>query len=289
MLTLRAHAKVNLALSVGPPAPPRGYHPIASLFACIDLHDELTLARDERAGDAWLSIAWAGDAPRASAIDWPIEKDLCFRAHALLQERAGRALPVRAKLIKRTPVGGGLGGGSSDAASMLLGLRTLFDLRVSDDELIAIAGRLGSDIAFFIDGPHTPARGAIVTGFGERIERVTVKPRELLLLVPSFGCPTGAVYQAFDRAPVVLDEQRVRALVAQGVPVSGLFNDLASPACAVEPRVRKIIDELAGAGVTAHVTGSGSTMFVLDPRAGDGEHIGRVCPELVVMPARTVG
>src|SRR6185295_18407432 len=122
---------VNLALSVGPPLPagdPRaGMHPIASWMHAIDLCDEVWITRLVT-GASRLDIAWADDAPRPSPIDWPSEKDLAFRAHRLLEGDTGRALPAAIRIAKRIPVGGGLGGGSSDAAATLLALNDLFAL-----------------------------------------------------------------------------------------------------------------------------------------------------------------
>ncbi|MBX3406987.1 MAG: hypothetical protein KF869_09500 [Phycisphaeraceae bacterium] len=275
MLTWRAHAKINLALAVGPAAPPRGYHPIASWFACVGLHDEVELtALGEGEPSAW-RIEWAADAPRPTPIDWPIERDLAVRAHRAVESAVHRALPVRGVVRKRVPVGAGMGGGSADCAAAMMGLDRLFDLGLGAARLREIAGALGSDIAFFIDeecGPERAARPALVTGFGERIERLGRVPREqshLVLFFPPFGCPTGPVYQAFDQLPPrPLREGDVRALAAgPGIDGARLFNDLAAPAAMVEPRLAEALARMRSAmrepGAHVHVTGSGSTMFAL--------------------------
>ncbi len=297
---IAAYAKLNLALAVGPPMPPKGYHPIASWFLTIDLHDTLTLERLPEGQVSRFDIRWAADAPKKTPIDWPVEKDLAARAHALLEERAGRALPIALTLDKRTPVGGGLGGGSSDAASAMVGVNKLFDLGLSRAALAGLSMRLGSDIAFFLDeGPI--ARPALVTGLGDRVERLPPLPTaEVILLVPPFGCPTGPVYGAFDRAPTAnADESRVRAIIAAAhtsgaIAPGALFNDLAEPACIVEPRLRETLGALraaVGPSTPIHVTGSGSTMFCVPGRSEAERVVAAIRaarPEVVVVRARTV-
>ncbi len=291
-ITLRAHAKINLALAVGPAAPPKGYHPIASWFTCVGLHDELTLTKGCDADASRWSVAWAADAPRPSPIDWPIEKDLAVRAHRLLELTVNRGLPIEGLLVKRTPVGAGLGGGSADAAAALVGINDLFSLGLSRDKLRDLSMTLGSDIAFFIDDEGEAARPALVTGFGERIDRLARLSGHLVLFFPRFGCPTGSVYQAFDRtAPGPLREHDVRALIAtpaSGLAQAALFNDLATPACDVEPRLAIMQATLRERlRVPVHITGSGSTMFAIARDGADAERLasaaGEACPEVVAL------
>lgn len=281
MRTLReAYAKVNLALDVGA-ALASGLHPIASWMAPVDLRDTLEFARLPDGSATTLDIRWARDAPRQSPIDWPPEKDLAMRALRALEHAAGRSLPVALRVTKRIPVGGGLGGGSSDAAATLLGLRDLFDLPIDDAGLAVIGMTLGSDVAFFCDG--SPPRPAIVQGLGERVTRVPRVDGRLVLVVPSFGCPTGGVYRAFDAlapASVEPDAARVRTIAdrarGHGLAHAPLFNALTLAAVRVEPRLGQLLDALAGIGMP-HVTGSGSCVFLIDngfaggaPRGGDG-------------------
>jgi 4-diphosphocytidyl-2-C-methyl-D-erythritol kinase len=299
-LTLNAHAKLNLALAVGPAQPPKGYHPIASWFVAIDLHDTLTLERLPEGTSSRWAIRWAADAPKPTPIDWPTDQDLAVKAHALLERHAGRPLPLALTLDKRTPVGGGLGGGSSDAAAALVGINRLFQLGLSPRDLAGLSVQLGSDIAFFIDDAPR-ARPAVVTGLGDRVERLPpILPTDVLLVIPPFGCPTGAVYRAFDLAPTArVDEPGIRALIgavdASGrIPSRALFNDLAKPACTVEPRLQETLDALRAAlGPTTpvYVTGSGSVMFCL-PEASRvvrvEELIRQARPELIVVRSRSV-
>ena len=327
-LRLSAHAKLNLALSVGPPAPPEGsrggYHPIASWFVAIGLFDTVELARLPDGTPSRYEIRWAGPrdpgppALRPTPIDWPTEKDLGVRAHRMLEQRAGRELPLRLTLIKRTPVGGGLGGGSSDAAAVLVGVDRLFGLGIARAELARLSMSLGSDIAFFLDDPKgegnlrpastddppltTAPRPALVTGLGESITRVDAPmSTDVLLLLPPFGCPTGPVYRAFDAAATAgVDVARVERLIdaarlATRVEPGDLFNDLAEAACVVQPPLREILGRLEALSPhRVHVTGSGSTMFIIpEPTrpvllaelAAKAESL---VPELVVVPTTTL-
>lgn len=257
-ISLDAPAKLNLALAVSPPVmedgPRRGWHEIASWFAPIDLADTLMLTRLDDDSLSHYAIHWADakserPAPKPTPIDWSITKDLAVRAHLLLEREAGRTLPVRLRLEKRIPVGGGLGGGSSDAAAALRGVNALFELGLSPQRLRDLSRELGSDVAFFLDDVTTPSahsvrapsaseglveaspRPAFVSGFGDRIERTPAitgasgsdsgeTDAHLVLIFPDFGCATGAVYKAFDAidpstlCPSARFEERARAAKA---------------------------------------------------------------------------
>ncbi|MEM8834430.1 MAG: 4-(cytidine 5'-diphospho)-2-C-methyl-D-erythritol kinase [Planctomycetota bacterium] len=255
-----APAKLNLALAVAAPDA-SGMHPICSWMVPIDLADHLSLLRLEDDRMSRYAILFADDAPMPSDIDWSITRDLAVRAHRLLEERAGRSLPVQMKLTKHIPVGAGLGGGSSDAAATLLAVNTLFELGLSRDELADCAALLGSDVAFFLD--DSPA---IVEGLGERITPSPAIDFSAALVLPRFGCATGAVYRAFDDdVPRAFREGDAR-LLAMNAVLDGatLFNDLAEPAMRVQERLREVVERVADiAGRPAHVTGSGSAVFVV--------------------------
>jgi 4-diphosphocytidyl-2-C-methyl-D-erythritol kinase len=275
---LHCPAKLNLALAVGGPLGPeagarRGFHPICSWFVAVSLGDDLELARrpEHDGPESHYQITWAHDAPRPSPIDWPIEKDLAVRAHRLLEHHAGKPLPIDAHLRKRIPVGGGLGGGSSDAAGMIRGVNALFDLRLDEHTQHAIAMQLGSDVAFFLDAAETNPRPAIVSGLGEELRRVDRVPAWVVLIAPAFGCPTGNVYRTFDSAlPPRFKQDEIYALVESSltrgrIDPLALFNDLARPAEAVAPELAPLRQRCsARTGKPVHITGSGSTMFILE-------------------------
>lgn len=278
---VRAPAKINLALSVGPPegpsSPRPGWHPIASWMAAIDLCDELTVESLSPAQPSTLDVRFADDAPSPSPIDWPPAKDLAFRAIAALEARVGRPLPTRIQLLKRIPVGAGLGGGSSNAASTLIALNQAHALRLSIADLARLGASLGSDVPFFLDehaghpdgsGGCMPPRPALVTHFGDRIERLPSVHGELLLVVPRFGCPTQDVYRAFDTLhPRAFQEHAIRALANHHVlEPERLFNDLTPAACLVRPDLSRLLSHIRSvAGLPAHLTGSGSGIFILTP------------------------
>lgn len=280
LLLARAHAKVNLALSVGPPRPQgdaaAGLHPIASWMACVELYDDISYSRLLPGDQSRYQVVGETDAPRHDPVDWPPEADLAVRAHKILEQEAGRPLPVRITLRKRIPVGGGLGGGSSDAGATLVGINRMFALDLPLSRLRELSMELGTDIAFFLDeevfaGSRAAPRPAVVTGIGEHVERTARIGGHLVLIVPPFPCPTEAVYRAYDQlGPSALREEQVRALAEAGEPdPSMLFNDLERAAEAVEPRLgelRQRLRELLGRSV--HMSGSGSTLFVFAEATG---------------------
>ena len=122
VLVQPAFAKVNLALGVAAPLPAghphAGFHEIASWMAPLRLHDEVLIERCSP-GERAFSVEWASDAPRPTPIDWPHERDLACRAWRLLEAETRLPMDCRITVRKRIPVGGGLGGGSSDAAACL--------------------------------------------------------------------------------------------------------------------------------------------------------------------------
>jgi 4-diphosphocytidyl-2-C-methyl-D-erythritol kinase len=262
-LAVEAPAKLNLALSVGGPDG-SGLHAICSWMITVDLTDTLTVTRLEEDRLSRYAILWHREAQRRTEIDWAIRSDLAVRAHLALEARAGRRLPVQMKLEKRIPVGAGLGGGSSDAAAMLRAASELFDLDLAERDLLDIAATLGSDVPFLVRGGS-----AIVEGRGESIVRHRAVPEiPVVIAFPPALCPTGKVYAAFDSlGGGTLRSERIRGLVgaAPGPPPSeALFNDLTAAAIRVAPQLEGALRELSAlAGRPAHVTGSGSALFVV--------------------------
>ena len=261
-----APAKLNLALSVGPPEPAAGggagLHPISSWMVTVDLFDDLTLTRLEDGSLSRYAIVWHKEAKRRSEINWSIAKDLAVCAHLALEKHTGRHLPAQMKLEKRIPVGGGLGGGSSDAAAMLRACNRLFDLNLSPDELAKIGHTLGSDVPFLVHGGS-----AIVEGFGERVRHRHAPQLHAVIAFPDAVCATARVYALFDELGG--GSLRSEAVEALATPSARLrpdapFNDLALAAARAAPQLADDLERLSQlAERPAHVSGSGSSIFVL--------------------------
>ncbi|MDY7107495.1 MAG: 4-(cytidine 5'-diphospho)-2-C-methyl-D-erythritol kinase [Planctomycetota bacterium] len=262
-ITAQAPAKLNLALAVGA-RETSGLHPICSWMITVDLCDELEVTRLLPDRFSRYAVLWHKDARRRSDIDWSIRTDLAVRAHLALEDRVHRRLPVQMKLEKRIPVGGGLGGGSSDAAAMLHAVNVLFELGLETDELAKIAASIGSDVPFLVQGGS-----AIVEGFGDRLAHHDRTPDlHAVLAFPEAECSTAQIYSLFDElTPGPWRGDAVRALTAgmpEAPPPDGLFNDLAPAAVRAAPRLEEDLARLSEiAERPAHVSGSGSCLFVV--------------------------
>ena len=181
VLSLRAPAKINWFLRITDKRDD-GYHNIESLMQCVTLYDALHFERT-------LTVTLECDQ------NIPVADNLVYRAACLLKEHTAYGKGARIVVKKNIPVGAGLGGGSSDAAYTLMGLNTLWDLKLSTDELRALGARIGSDVPFFFDGPC-----AFVEGRGERTTPVSLDTSlPLLLVMPSLSVSTAWAYDAFDR------------------------------------------------------------------------------------------
>lgn len=179
-VTLPAPAKLNLMLRiVGRRAD--GYHLLQTVFQFLDLCDTLTF---EVTGDGQIS--------RSSEVPGvPEVRDLTLRAARLLQEAAGVRLGVRIGIKKRIPVGGGLGGGSSDAATTLLALNRLWGLDLPLERLMALGLRLGADVPIFLFG-----RSAWAEGIGERLQELELEEPWFLVLFPGVQVATAEIFGA---------------------------------------------------------------------------------------------
>jgi 4-diphosphocytidyl-2-C-methyl-D-erythritol kinase len=290
VLTIQTYAKINLILRVSPPTP-QGMHPIGSWMHSIDLSDTISI---ERIGDSAseFDIRWSD----GKSVQWEIESDLVYKAHASFEQHCGEDLPVRVRVEKHIPAGGGLGGGSSNAAGILMALNELSGSRFTEQQLQDMAHELGSDIPYFIDldsfNTREPARPAIVSGIGDRIERIQRIGSDITLLIPNFGCPTGLVYRAFDQQSdhTPFDLAAIQHAATSGsLEARSIINDLQEPATNAVPELNGIIQRLQSIDVHPHLSGSGSTLFVVgtmdvSARSRIAEHI----PELRLIDTRLV-
>ncbi len=290
VLTIQTHAKINLILRVSPPTS-EGMHPIGSWMHSIDLSDIISIERIEDSASEF-DIRWSD----GESVQWEIESDLVYRAHTIFEQHSGESFPVRVRVQKHIPAGGGLGGGSSNAAGVLMALNELSGSRFSEQQLQEMAHEIGSDIPYFIDlesfNTRKPARPAIVSGIGDHIERTQRVDSDITLLIPNFGCPTGLVYRAFDdrsdHAPLDLSEI-YQAATSGNLEASSIINDLQEPATNVVPELKVIIQRLQSIDVHPHLSGSGSTLFVIGAMdAITRSRISERIPELRIIETRLV-
>ncbi|ODU11250.1 MAG: 4-(cytidine 5'-diphospho)-2-C-methyl-D-erythritol kinase [Rubrivivax sp. SCN 71-131] len=290
LLDLPAPAKLNLFLHVVGRRPD-GYHLLQSQFVLIDWADVLHLERRE---DGRLRRHDLG-----AALP---EDDLCLRAARALQQHSGTRLGADLSIDKRVPWGAGLGGGSSDAATTLLGLNRLWGLAWPRQRLLALAATLGADVPFFVGG-----RNAFVEGIGERLTPIELPRAWYAVVKPAVPLSTAAIFSS----PLV-------GRSAKTDIVMGSLADVSAPDAVADGWVCKLLDGLgrndlqaaaedrcdgvAQAAAWLHsrcgnsrMTGSGSAVFA---RAGTGDQpaaafpaeelppgwVGRMCRSLVRHP-----
>lgn len=240
-LKLPAPGKLNLFLHVTGRRED-GYHTLESLFVPIARGDIITLeARDD--GAIVRARGPDGIAP---------DDDLAVHAARLLQSHCHQKLGVSIGVDKCLPVGGGLGGGSSDAATVMLGLNRLWQLGLSRKVLMALALNLGADVPFFIFGEP-----AFAQGIGEKLAAVTFPPTWFVVLTPDIEVPTAAIFAA---------PELTRNSESAKMPVFSEGygrNDLFSVAAARFPEIARCVDALAHVAPWARprMTGSGACVF----------------------------
>jgi len=242
-LTVPAPAKVNLFLHVtGRRAD--GYHTLESLIALIDLADTLTLTRRDDGGIRRIN----------DVAGVPEDHDLSLRAARALQVATGSRFGVDIVVDKRIPLGSGLGGGSSDAASVLLTLNRLWELALPRTELLRLAVGLGADVPLFVAGENTVARG-----IGEILAPVSLPPCFLALAFPPAAVPTADIFGA---------SELTRATPSAKIDVFSEGygrNDLAPVTASRFPDVAAAIDALSRASSLARMSGSGACVFAAFP------------------------
>lgn len=244
--TYPAPAKLNLFLHVVGRRPD-GYHLLQSLFRLIDRGDTLRFAPRKDG-----LVLRAG--PLAGV---PEENDLCVRAARMLQEASGCKLGVEITLEKRLPMGGGLGGGSSDAATVLLALNQLWELRWPREQLQALGLRLGADVPFFIFG-----RNAFAQGVGESLQAADLPPAWYLVIESPVSVPTGEIFADPNLTRNTKPIKMADFSAGWGVGCGDLFghNDLEPVVCERYPEVARALAWLRQ-HAEARMTGSGACVF----------------------------
>lgn len=180
---VRAYAKVNLGLEVVKKCK-NNYHKLKMVMATIDLYDEIIF---EDSNEIIVET---------SKFICDYQSNLCYKVAKYLQERYNIKQGIYIYIQKNIPDGGGLGGGSSDAAEVLKFLNNYWNLKLSNHKMKKIAFKFGCDIPFFIDGNY-----AYVYGYGEKIKKIKQKlnTKDILVIVPDFGLSTGDVFSTFDK------------------------------------------------------------------------------------------
>jgi 4-diphosphocytidyl-2-C-methyl-D-erythritol kinase len=272
---LPAPAKLNLFLHVtGRQA--NGYHLLETVFQMVDLADRIDLTRRS---DGRIELA----TPLRGV---PAENDLTVRAARRLALETGCPFGVSIRLRKSIPMGGGLGGGSSDAATVLLGLNRLWDLRLKPRTLMRIALELGADVPFFIFG-----RSAYATGVGEQLRDCPQPDRHFVLLAPPVQVATASVFTA----PGLTRNTKPITIfgLSRGDRVFFGRNDLEPVAFALQPLVRSWYETLCrGAervglsAVHARMTGSGACLFL---PVDDAQQARMVCDSVRSILSPTAG
>lgn len=254
-----APAKVNLFLGIGARRSD-GYHELSTVMHALALHDVLYVNATPRPkGEEDAHLACAGPTQSISVsisiadktarfgeepFDVPIEQNLCFKAVDLLARVLGRTQDehVAIHIEKSIPAQAGLGGGSSNAAAVLVALAGFWGLPASGQTLDEVAAMLGADVAFFLQGGC-----ALLDGVGERLRHALVPgKRSLVVVKPPVGVSTAAAYAAFDAEPAPIPAELLAqaedATDASDVP---LFNNLAKASESIVPELSAVGEWLA--------------------------------------------
>jgi 4-diphosphocytidyl-2-C-methyl-D-erythritol kinase len=251
-----APAKINLFLHVvGRRAD--GYHELQTVFRLLDFGDEIALR-----------VRPDGQVVRHAGLPGlPPEQDLVVRAARALQQASGTPLGADIAVDKRIPAGGGLGGGSSDAATVLRALDHLWGTGLGVERLAAIGLALGADVPVFVHG-----RSAWAEGVGERLVPVDLPPQAYVVVDPAEAVPTGPVFQAPE-----LTRNTPRTTIRGFLDGSTMRNDLEPVVRRRHPAVDAALTWL-GRHAPARLTGSGGCVFAAVRDRAAGQVIAAACP-----------
>ena len=250
-----APAKINLFLHVLRRRND-GYHELQTIFQLLDWYDKLSF---ELLPDKTIS--------RANDVAYvPEASDLTVRAARGLQKRVGGKLGVRIHLEKHVPIAAGLGGGSSDAATTLLALNTLWNLHLEIDELARIGKAFGADVPVFVH-----RHSAWGEGVGERLTAMPLCGQHFVVAVPEFAVSTKLVFEAFQvdvkRQPISMSDYRYDLTK----------NDLETATCGLYLETARLLQQLRQHG-SARMSGSGGSVFLPVASASEGEQIINLLP-----------
>ena len=247
-----APAKINLFLHItGQRAD--GYHLLQTVFRLLDFYDTIQLKPTLDS-----AIKRVND---ISGV--PAEQDLCVRAAKLLQQYSQCTMGVEIMVEKRIPMGGGLGGGSSDAATVLMALNRLWQLNLSRAELLSLGLKLGADVPFFIYGTNAWAEGV-----GEQLQTISLKEAYYLVLTPNVHVSTAQIFankqltkNAIPKTMSDFSRAANSASVNSGQHNTEFTNQLEKAVCSDYPAVSACLTWLKQFG-DARMSGSGASVFV---------------------------
>lgn len=259
-IQLTAPAKVNLFLRILNKRKD-SYHNIITLFEKISLFDEIKISKIPK------GIEISSDKP----ITKKPSDNLMYRAAEAIFKKAGIKKGVKIEIAKRIPIAAGLGGGSSDAASALVGINRLYRLGFDKADLMGIGEKLGADVPFFISG----SAFAVGKSKGEDLSQVNFKIKLWhLIIYPGFKVPTKGVYEAFDKGDFALTRKIAGDKIHPPLEYSMdfeafesmLYNDLERAVVSKKDAIRRVIERLATSlRKKAIVSGSGPSVFCLYP------------------------
>jgi 4-diphosphocytidyl-2-C-methyl-D-erythritol kinase len=255
-----APAKLNLFLHITGRRPD-GYHALQTVFQLLDWGDRLhfTLRLDGR-------ILRKTDVPGV-----PEESDLVVRAAALLKAETGTGAGVDIEIDKRLPMGAGLGGGSSDAATALLALNRLWKLDLPRNVLQGLALRLGADVPFFVFG-----KNAFAEGVGEALQAVQLPPRYFLVVTPRVHVPTAAIFSdkslTRDSKALTITDFLAQRSCSENWPDGFGRNDMQQVVVGKYAEVARVLEWFDNIA-PARMTGSGSSVFAAFPSLGEAEAV----------------
>lgn len=269
---LEAHAKVNLCLAIQYP-PEAGYHRARTVMQELDLHDVLHFTTvDVSQSDAVRTSSGTSIALRCDVAGLDVADNLIFRAIDAAERACNETIVASDETLvinvdKRIPAGGGLGGGSSDAAAALKAFARLTGVDSQDTRLVAAAKALGADVPFFLYGG-----AALMGGRGDDFERA-LPPlgAPLVLMGDSEGMSTAQVYKAFDEDPAAAPDADALARAMENAPgdyvriASLCINNLGPTACSLSVRVKERVKAAREHPdvLNALVSGSGATSFAI--------------------------
>ena len=255
-MLINSYAKINLSLEIGRKLS-NNYHQINSVFHQIGLHDKISIKKLKK--DKIII--------KSNIKNIENKDNLAYKAASLLKKRYKIKDGIEIRIDKNIPLQSGLGGGSSNAASTLTALNSLFDLKLDKDELMKLASKIGSDVPFFIEG-----KTCLVSGIGDKVKKIDSLNLNFVLIKPDIGIPTKLAYNEYDKHiennTKIKKENKTKklaeALKQKNIEkiAENLHNDFEPVIIRKYPIIKKIKNDLIkNSALNALMSGSGSAVF----------------------------